>query len=83
MLPVHLILPQNLLHFPLARFTWLSLLFAVAVCLLPLIDRAAGVNPPGFHQFPAGEYQSAGLNPKEPEVVIELQIARSPVELPE
>lgn len=59
------------MHFPLVRFTWSSLMLAVAICLLPLLGRAAGVNPPGFPPFAADDYQSARLSPKEPEVVID------------
>ena len=31
----------------------------------------AGVNPPGFPPFPSGEFQPAGLSPKEPEIIVE------------
>lgn len=59
------------MHFPLVRFTWSSLLLAAAICLLPLIGLAAGVNPPGFPPFAAGDFQPAGLSPKEPEVIVD------------
>jgi outer membrane biosynthesis protein TonB len=46
-------------------------MLAVAICLLPLTGRSAGVNPPGFPPFASDEYQPARLSPKEPEVVID------------
>lgn len=59
------------MYFPLVRFTWLSLILAVAICLLPLTGRSAGVNPPGFPPFASADYQPARLSPKEPEVTID------------
>jgi hypothetical protein len=59
------------MHFPLARFSWSTLMLAVAIALLPLTGRSAGVNPPGFPPFPSEDFQPAQLSPKEPEVVID------------
>lgn len=39
--------------------------------LLPLSPILAGVNPPGYPPFAAGDYVAAGLGPREPEVVVE------------
>ncbi len=59
------------MHFPLARFTWSTLMLAVAIALLPLTGRSAGVNPPGFPPFSSEDFQPAKLSPKEREVVID------------
>ena len=53
-----------------ARFAFLPIAFVAASSLL-LPGLTAGVNPPGFPAFPAGEYKPADLGPKEPEVVVE------------
>jgi hypothetical protein len=59
------------MYFPAARFSWSTLMLAVAVAVMPLTGRTAGANPPGFPPFSAAEFEPARLSPKEPEVVIE------------
>jgi hypothetical protein len=47
------------------------IVLAAASALFLLPGLTAGVNPPGFPAFPAGDYKPADLGPKEPEVVVE------------